>query len=114
VWLGIRQVQTDERFFEAPKTFDPTRWDGELTEEIHEYAFAPFGGGPRSCIGRQFALTEAKLALAIIGRNYQLIRAGQLDESGKADRSTNIPDPPLTADMTLRLTPGTEFYLSSR
>lgn len=74
VWLGIRQVQTDERFFQAPKTFDPTRWDGGLTEEIHEYAFAPFGGGPRLCIGRQFALTEAKLALAIIGRNYQLTR----------------------------------------
>lgn len=114
VWLGIRQVQTDGRFYDAPNAFDPSRWDGDLAEEIPEYAFTPFGGGSRLCIGRQFALTEAKLALAIIGRNYQLTRADHEPEAGRSSETTNIPDPPLTADMTLRLTPGTEFYLSAR
>lgn len=114
VWLGIRQVQTDGRFYDEPTTFDPSRWTGDTPEDIPEYAFAPFGGGPRLCIGRQFALTEAKLALAIIGRNYQLTSVDHTRTSGHATGTTGVPDPPLTADMTLRLTPGTEFYLSAR
>ena len=113
VWLGIRQVQTDERFYDDPHTFDPLRWKDDVAEKVPEYAFAPFGGGPRLCIGRQFALTEAKLALAIIGNKYRLDRVDHIEDV-KPYETHRIPDPPLTADMTLRLTPGTEFYLSSR
>lgn len=114
VWLGIRQVQTDDRFYEKPHTFDPSRWTDDVAAERPEYAFAPFGGGPRLCIGRQFALTEAKLALAIIGRKFRLDRNDPTSNVSSASTAATIPDPPLTADMTLRLTPGTEFYLSAR
>ena len=114
VWLGVRQVQTDERFYESPDTFDPSRWEEGIKQSIPDFAFAPFGGGPRFCIGRQFALTEAKLALAIIGRKYTLHRIDHSDYPPESQNHSNTPDPPLTADMTLRLTPGTEFYLSER
>jgi len=114
VWLGIRQVQTDERFYDDPHTFDPSRWKEDVQTDVPEYAFAPFGGGPRLCIGRQFALTEAKLALTIIGRKFRLDRRDYTEATEPSHNTHHIPDPPLTADMTLRLTPGTEFYLSSR
>lgn len=114
VWLGIRQVQTDGRFYDEPNTFNPQRWTDENTTERPEYAFAPFGGGPRLCIGRQFALTEVKLALAIIGRKFRLDRNDPTASGGSRSAMAIIPDPPLTADMTLRLTQGTKFYLSAR
>jgi cytochrome P450 len=114
VWLGIRQVQNDERFYDAPNTFKPFRWRNGLEETMPDFAFAPFGGGPRFCIGRQFALTEAKLALALIGRKYALTRADHTEKSLDHSGNDCVPDPPITADMTLRLTPGTEFYVSER
>jgi len=114
VWLAIRQVQNDERFYDAPNTFKPSRWKNSLEETMPDFAFAPFGGGPRVCIGRQFALVEAKLALALIGRKYTLNREDHTENSRHRSGNTHIPDPPITADMTLRLTPGTEFYISER
>jgi cytochrome P450 len=113
VWLGIRQVHHDERFYDSPDEFRPSRWQSDLKQSLPDFAYAPFGGGPRLCIGRQFALTEAQLALAIIGRKYTLSRTDTTD-GGDRNRGPTIPDPPLTADMTLRLTPGTEFYVSDR
>ncbi|MFB6167587.1 MAG: cytochrome P450 [Haloferacaceae archaeon] len=110
VWLGVRQVQRDGRFFDAPEAFRPSRWDG-LRESIPDFAYAPFGGGPRLCVGRGFALAEAKVALATVCRRYRLEPAVDGSPAGDADQ---IPDPPLTADMTLRLTPGTEVYVTER
>ena len=114
VWLGIRQVHRDERFYASPEEFRPSRWEGGLKESIPDFAYAPFGGGPRLCIGRQFALTEAKLALAIIGRKYSLTRASARKNGEQTSAEGSVSEPPLTADMTLRLTPGTEFYISER
>jgi cytochrome P450 len=49
-------------FWEQPEVFDPERFAAERDH----FAFFPFGGGPRVCIGNQFALTEAQLILATI------------------------------------------------
>ncbi|MEF8889878.1 MAG: cytochrome P450 [Haloferacaceae archaeon] len=108
VWLGVRQVQRDERFFDDPETFRPSRWDG-LRESTPDFAYAPFGGGPRLCIGRGFALAEANVAFATVCRRYRL----DLSPPGAAPPA-EAPDPPITADMTLRLTPGTAVYLTER
>ena len=118
VWLGIRQIHRDGRFYDAPKRFRPERWrDG--SDDRPDFAYAPFGGGPRLCIGRQFALLEAKLALATIGRRFTLSRAGE-DTGERANTSIDdspiehTTEPPLSADMTLRLASGTDFYLRER
>ena len=126
VWLGIRQIHRDDRFYDRPTAFRPSRWNGSLRESIPDFAYAPFGGGPRLCIGRQFALLEAKLVLATIGRRFAFsttppateaeatpaeAAAERTDEAGSDAPSS---DPPLTADMTLRLTPGTEVYVADR
>jgi cytochrome P450 len=58
-------------FWERPDVFDPERFSPERTNGRHRFAYIPFGGGPRICIGNQFALTEAQLILATILPRYQ-------------------------------------------
>jgi cytochrome P450 len=62
----------DPAFWEQPYRFDPDRFLPERKKQHHRYAYFPFGGGPRLCIGRDFALTEATLILAMIARRFEL------------------------------------------
>jgi len=65
--LPQRVVHRDERFWDDPSTFDPSRWRGPT--DRHEYAYFPFSGGPRNCVGTHFARRELTLAVAtIVGR----------------------------------------------
>ena len=58
-------------FWERPDVFDPERFSPSRVAGRHRFAYFPFGGGPRVCIGNQFALTEAQLLLATILPRYQ-------------------------------------------
>jgi cytochrome P450 len=58
--------------YENPERFDPDRWDPTIASQPARYAFIPFGYGPRKCIGEQFALVEAALALATITARWRL------------------------------------------
>jgi cytochrome P450 len=62
----------DPRYFENPESFDPDRWTAEFNEKLPKYAYFPFGGGPRQCIGNYFAMMEIILLLATIGRRFRL------------------------------------------
>ncbi len=64
-------IQRDPRFFDDPLAFRPERWDDNLAKKIHRYAYFPFGGGPRICIGNGFAMMEAVLLLATIARRFR-------------------------------------------
>jgi cytochrome P450 len=55
-----------------PERYDPDRFTAERSEGRPRFAYFPFAGGPRQCIGSEFALTEATLALAMILRRYRL------------------------------------------
>ncbi|WP_217370360.1 bifunctional cytochrome P450/NADPH--P450 reductase [Nonomuraea antri] len=55
-----------------PEEFDIDRWLPEHKREHHPAAYKPFGNGERACIGRQFAITEARLALAMILRRFAI------------------------------------------
>ncbi|MFJ9812303.1 cytochrome P450 [Streptomyces sp. NPDC101158] len=79
VWSSQWATQRDGRWFRDPLEFRPERWlpakdggtEGE-TEEIPEYAWYPFGGGPRVCLGTRFAMVEAVLILAVVARRFRL------------------------------------------
>jgi len=58
------------RFFKDPDAFDPERFSPENEKLLPRYAFMPFGGGPRVCIGNSFAMMEAKLILASFAKRY--------------------------------------------
>lgn len=71
VFVSPWVVHHDPRWFPDPLSFQPERWDGGLEKRLHTFAYFPFGGGPRICIGRQFAAMEAVLALATIAQRWR-------------------------------------------
>ncbi|HYP54438.1 MAG TPA: cytochrome P450, partial [Pyrinomonadaceae bacterium] len=63
----------DERYFDRPEEFLPERWtDDDFTRRLPKFAYFPFGGGPRVCIGQQLAMMEATLILAAVARRFRL------------------------------------------
>jgi len=61
----------DERYFDNPESFAPERWTTEASEGLPRFAYFPFGGGPRQCIGNYFAMMEIVLLLATIGQRFR-------------------------------------------
>lgn len=59
-------------FWDDPERFDPERFTPERSAQRPELAYFPFGGGPRGCVGKQFAMIEAQIALAMIARRFRL------------------------------------------
>jgi cytochrome P450 len=64
-------VHRDRRWFDEPEAFQPDRWEHDLAKRLPRYAYFPFGGGPRLCIGNTFALMEATLLLATIAQRFR-------------------------------------------
>jgi cytochrome P450 len=87
-WITHR----DPRFFPDPERFDPERWrvDPVRSGRIPRFAYFPFGGGPRVCIGAGFAMMETTLLLAAIAQRY---------------RFTLLPDPPVVPFFSITLRP---------
>jgi len=65
-------VHRDPRWYDAPEEFRPERWEDDLLKRIPRFAYFPFGGGPRQCIGNSFAVMEATLILATVAQKYRL------------------------------------------
>ncbi|HSL01873.1 MAG TPA: cytochrome P450 [Rubrobacteraceae bacterium] len=74
-------MHRDPRYYEDPETFDPDRWATEAARQLPKYAYFPFGGGPRLCIGRSFAEMETLLVLAAIVQkwNLKLAEVGRIE-----------------------------------
>lgn len=71
----------DPRYFDEPDAFRPERWSGDAIEQLPKYAYFPFGGGPRQCIGNYFAMMEIVLLLATIGQRFRF----KLDPNHKVE-----------------------------
>ncbi len=72
VLLSPYVLHHDARFFPEPERFLPERFAPGYEKNLPKYAYFPFGGGPRVCIGNQFAMMEANLILATIVQKYHL------------------------------------------
>ncbi|HSB12558.1 MAG TPA: cytochrome P450 [Blastocatellia bacterium] len=62
----------DSRYFPEPFKFDPERWTTEARESRPKFSYFPFGGGPRVCIGEQFAWMEGVLLISTIAQQWRL------------------------------------------
>ena len=74
VLLSQYLLHHDARFFPDPDRFDPDRWLPERQRARPRFAYFPFGGGNRVCIGESFAWTEGILVLATLARHWRLQR----------------------------------------
>jgi cytochrome P450 len=72
VFMPTWVVQKDARFFDAPRQFKPERWTPEFMSSLPKYAYFPFGGGPRLCIGNSFAMMEIVLLMATVAQKFRL------------------------------------------
>ncbi len=71
VSIFMYHMHRDPNIWENANDFIPERWAEDSINEIPKYAYLPFGGGPRVCIGNSFATMEANLLLATIAQRYQ-------------------------------------------
>jgi cytochrome P450 len=71
VLLSQYVMHRDARFFPDPERFDPERWTAEAKEARPQYAYFPFGGGVRRCIGEGFAWMEATLLVATLAARWR-------------------------------------------
>ncbi len=66
-WVSHR----DPKYFPEPERFQPERWLDGLASRLPKFAYYPFGGGQRLCIGVHFALIEAAIVLSTVGQAYK-------------------------------------------
>ncbi len=60
------------RLWENPEQFNPERFSAEQSKKLAPFAYFPFGGGPRQCIGNTFAMMEMTLVVATLAQRYRL------------------------------------------
>ncbi|WP_135855339.1 cytochrome P450 [Halorussus salinus] len=70
IMLSQWAMHRSERYWDDPDAFDPDRWSRDADRP--RFAYFPFGGGPRHCIGKHLAKLEAKLILARTAQQYRL------------------------------------------
>lgn len=94
-------VHTDERWYNAPEKFAPSRWTEEFEDALPDYAYFPFGGGPRHCIGMRFAMLELKTILPTVAQSIEF-------------ELLSDPDPELDMATTLRPAEDIRMRVSKR
>jgi cytochrome P450 len=92
VLLSQYVTHRDPRFSPEPERFDPGRWLPGVRAERPRFAFFPFGGGPRVCIGEHFAWQEAVLILATVAQRWKLVSLGGTSPEPVPGLLTRPPD----------------------
>ncbi|KAF8796998.1 Cytochrome P450 3A21 like protein [Argiope bruennichi] len=70
-------MHRDPEYFPNPEKFDPDRWTVEEKAKRDQYAYLPFGAGPRNCVGMRFALTEVKVCIALVILNFKINKSSK-------------------------------------
>ncbi|ERH00039.1 MAG: cytochrome P450 [Haloquadratum sp. J07HQX50] len=94
IMLSQWAVHRSPRWYDEPDRFDPDRWQPERRKDRPRFAYFPFGGGPRHCIGKHLSMLEAKIILGTVAQQYELdyIRNRPFDLRGSL---TMHPDEPM-------------------
>lgn len=98
--VSVIELMRDPRFWDDPDQFSIDRWE-DSSPESKGYSYIPFGAGPRTCIGRRFALLEVKLALAIIGQQYRIEPQSELSVEPKMTTQPTDSVPVIVRDRQM-------------
>jgi cytochrome P450 len=93
-------VHRDPRFYDDPQAFRPARWTDEFRENLHPFAYFPFSGGPRRCLGDRFAMLELRLIVTTLLQRFHL--------------AATVDDLELAPALTLRPAGGLEMRTTRR
>lgn len=109
IFISTWNLHRSPDLWENPSVFDPTRWDRSFqnpsvkgwegynpdkitglypNEQAADFAFLPFGGGQRKCVGDQFAMMEAAVTMSMILKNYDFDFAIPAEEVGMKTGAT--------------------------
>jgi len=72
IFMSQYVVHRDPRLYREPQRFIPERWSSEETKELPRFAYFPFGGGTRRCIGEPFAWMEGVILIATIASKWKM------------------------------------------
>ncbi|XP_049696776.2 cytochrome P450 4g15 [Helicoverpa armigera] len=102
VVVGTFKIHRNPEYYKDPNTFNPDNFLPENTSNRHYYSYIPFSAGPRSCVGRKYAILKLKILLATVLRNYK-VTSDVTEEQFK-----------LQADIILKRTDGFRLKIEPR
>lgn len=102
VVIATFKIHRREDIYPNPEKFDPDNFLPERTQDRHYYSFIPFSAGPRSCVGRKYAMIKLKVLLSTILRKYHIMSKLTQD------------DFKLQADIILKRTDGFRIEIEPR
>ena len=86
VWMSAYVVHRHPDLWDRPDEFEPERFLDDNASTQHRFAYFPFGGGPRQCIGLHFAMLEMQIIVAILARKFRFV----LDEDHPMDLQPRV------------------------
>lgn len=99
VMFSPHQLHHDPRWWHEPERMQPQRWLADRRPHTHQYAYLPFGGGPRVCLGTRLGLLQLTLAAARLARDYDIVLT-ELDHQAPSHAVLRAP-----AGLRARLVP---------
>lgn len=72
VLMPVYQIHRHPNLWSEPEIFKPERFEKSIKKNYHKYQYFPFGGGPRLCIGNNFALMEMQIVVPMLIQKFQL------------------------------------------
>lgn len=79
VMISVYGIHHDPEYYNDPEKFIPERFSPGKVEKRPACSFIPFGDGPRNCIGLRFGILQAKIALALLLKNFKFSTCERTD-----------------------------------
>ncbi|PSN45100.1 Cytochrome P450 4C1 [Blattella germanica] len=100
--LSIFCLHRNSKYYPDPESFDPERFSPENSKVRHPYAYMPFGGGRRKCVGYKYAFLEVKAMVSTVIRRLQILKnEGAVDEMKKTFENGVVMKPSVGFNIRL-------------
>ncbi|KAJ8888147.1 hypothetical protein PR048_007634 [Dryococelus australis] len=105
VIIPVRSIHHDPKYFPCPQRFDPERFSQENINKIPQFAYLPFGEGPRLCIGLRFGRMQVKVGLIALLKHYEFSVCEKTSVPIKFSFKIPLVDPPKEVWLKIKKMP---------